>query len=89
MTTINLNKVRDLYYMNLIYEINKAKDKLDLYKKKYTSDFLSFEKKVKNASKEDFEKWDDYMEWKSFYKAYKKLLAEKRDFDEGNIRVTR
>jgi hypothetical protein len=71
MTTINLNKVKDLYYMNLIYEINKTKDKLDLFKKKYASDFLSFEKKVKNASKEDFEKWDDYMEWKGFIKYIK------------------
>jgi len=88
MTIINLNKVKDLYYMNLIYELNKTKDKLDLFEKKYSKDFLAFEKDMNGAKKEEFEKWDNYMEWKAFYKTYKMLLAEKRDFDEGNIRVT-
>ncbi len=88
MTILNLNKVKDLYYVNLIYELNKTKDKMDLFEKKYSQDFKSFEGNIKNSSKEDFEKWDDYMEWKAFVKLYNKLMAEKRDFDEGNIRVT-
>lgn len=88
MTTLNINKIKDLYFINLIYEINKAKDKLTLFENKYSSDFLSFETTVKTASNENIEGWDDYMEWKAFYKSYKKLLEEKKDFDDGNIRVT-
>ena len=88
MTTLNINKIKNLFFINLIYEINIAKDKLALFESKYSSDFISFENKVKNSSKEDFVKWDDYMEWKAFYKSYNKLIEEKRDFDEGNIRVT-
>jgi len=81
MVTLNINKLKDLYYTNLIHEINKAKDKLAIFQIKYSSDFLSYEKKIKKASREDFERWDDYMEWKAFYKSYNTLIAEKRDFE--------
>jgi hypothetical protein len=84
----SLDRVKELYYISLIYEINKAKDKLAVFETKYAMDFLSFEKSMRGSSKEDFARWDDYMEWKAYHKSYEKLMAEKKDFDEGNIRIT-
>jgi len=78
MTILNINKVKDLYFISLIYEINKAKDKIALFECKYSLDFLLFEEEMKKSSKEDFERWDDYMEWKAYYKNYNKLIAEKK-----------
>lgn len=32
--------------------------------------FEDFRSKVEAAEKEDFEKWDDYIEWKAYFTAY-------------------
>ena len=40
------------------------------FEKKYRITFEDFEKQIESAVKEDFEKWDDYIEWKAFYKSY-------------------
>jgi len=40
------------------------------FEKKYNLIFEEFEKQLKATSKEDFEKWDDYIEWKAYAKAY-------------------
>lgn len=42
------------------------------FREKYQQDFSNFEKKVKKLSKEDFEKWDDYVVWKGIHQAQKK-----------------
>ncbi len=54
-----------------LYELHIIKEKLSLFEKKYGKSFKEFEKEVKE--KEDFEKWDDYLEWKAYFKAYEDL----------------
>jgi len=64
--------------MMLLYEFHIVREKLRLFEKKYGKSFEEFEIEVKK--KEDFEKWDDYMEWKAYLKAYedlKKVVTEK------------
>ena len=90
MKTIEVKKeeVINVLRLDLISEIQALKKAIELFEKKYGKSLKEFEKEVLEG-KEDFEKWDDYMEWKAFVKLYNKLMAEKRDFDEGNIRVTK
>ena len=38
--------------------------------KKYGLPFEDFEQQLKATEKEDFEKWDDYIEWKAYSEAY-------------------
>ena len=40
------------------------------FEKKYGLEFEDFERQIKSAVKEDFEKWDDYIEWKAYSKSY-------------------
>ena len=56
---------------------DQAKNKLEQYHKKienmenkYHMDFSDFETKIKAASEENFEEWDDYILWESYVKAY-------------------
>jgi hypothetical protein len=70
--TIEIETAKKYYYTNLIYELHIAEEKLFLFKKKYQEDFDEFEKFLKNQ-KEDFLKWDDYLEWKAFRRVYDEL----------------
>ncbi|MCU0285447.1 MAG: hypothetical protein MUF15_03505 [Acidobacteria bacterium] len=66
-------EMEDFLRMKFLTELTLIKEKLSLFEKKYKSDFPHFESTVKNAEEEDFEQWDDYMEWKAFYNKYNEL----------------
>ncbi|MFQ6056657.1 MAG: hypothetical protein ACE5J3_11825 [Methanosarcinales archaeon] len=36
---------------------------------KYNTTFKEFEKKIENSIEENFEEWDDYIEWKAYAEA--------------------
>ncbi len=88
MTTISSQTIVELYYANVVFELHQTTNKLSLFKKKYKTDFEGFEKKVKGYKKENFEKWDDYIEWKGLNKYYRELLTKKKDLASGNIKIT-
>ncbi len=84
--TIEIETAKKYYYTNLIYELHIAEEKLSLFKKKYQADFDNFEESLKNQ-KEDFSKWDDYLEWKAFRRVYDELKKNKKSFNDGNFKV--
>jgi len=88
MISINKENIKQLYETELTFELNQVKDKIELYSKKYDSNFEQFEEKVKNSEKENFEEWDDYMEWNAFQKSYTDLLRKKSDLENDNFRVS-
>lgn len=88
MTIITKNVVRDLVSTNVIYELHLVEDKISFFRKRYGTDFISFEKRIHNTSEENFEEWDDYMEWKAYENSYHQLKKEKEDLENGNFKVT-
>ena len=71
-----------------MYEIHKVQEKRRLFNTKYGLAFGEFEKAVKRGDKEDFNKWDDYMEWKAYEKMIVKFNKEKKDLEIGNYKVS-
>ncbi|MDE3059106.1 MAG: hypothetical protein KGJ59_14235 [Bacteroidota bacterium] len=88
MTTVNINAVKDLYLMNVLYELHRAQEKIAFFERKYHTTYTDFEKSVRGKGKEQFEEWDDYMEWKAFVKAHHNLLQQKNDVENGNIKIS-
>jgi hypothetical protein len=70
---ITRKDIENYVKMKFYTELTLIKEKLVLFEKKYNCDFLQFEKSINEAEEEDFERWDDYMEWKAFYKKYNRL----------------
>ena len=87
MTIINSDIIKNLYYTNILYEIHTVEDKLSFFESKYKNNLIKFESDLK-SSDENFEKWDDYMEWKAFYKKHQDLSAQKVDIENGNYKVS-
>jgi hypothetical protein len=88
MTTIHKQTILELYYINILYEIHKVDEKLKLLKSKYKITLKQFEKKIKTGRKENFDHWDDYMEWKAYDKSQKELIRKKNDILNGNYKIS-
>jgi hypothetical protein len=87
MTVISKEKVKDMYYANLMYEYHRVTEKIRLFEKKYRMSFDKFEKSLKSSKKEDIEKWDDYMEWKGYERVLQRLTREKKELKIGDYKV--
>lgn len=87
MTTVNKNKIKELLYAEILYELHITQDKLKWFNSKYQMEFESFEAKIKNTENENFSEWDDYIEWKGFFNNYKYLIEQKKAIEDENIRV--
>ncbi|NPA39166.1 MAG: hypothetical protein GXO57_01785 [Thermodesulfobacteria bacterium] len=61
--------LKDFEKLIKLYDLHIVKEKISLFEKKYGKTFFEFEKEV--LAKEDFEKWDDYLEWKAYIKSLK------------------
>ena len=88
MVIIDKEKAKDMYYANMMCEYHKVTEKIRLFKGKYSTSFEQFEKKVKGAEQEDFERWDDYMEWKGYENVLQNLIKEKRELGVGDYKVS-
>jgi hypothetical protein len=87
MTVISKEKVKDMYYANLMYECHRVTEKIRLFENKYGVSFDEFEKGLKISEKEDIEKWDDYIEWKGYEKVLQGLFKEKKEIESGDYKV--
>jgi hypothetical protein len=61
--------------VNIIHDMSLSKIKelesgIKEFEVKYKIDFEGFQSKINEAKRENFEKWDDYIEWKAYFTAY-------------------
>ncbi len=88
MTIINSEIILDLYCANLMYEIHKLEEKKKFFEHKYSCRFAQFEQDMVSSGKENFTRWDDYMEWKAYENLLLKYRAEKKDIEIGDYKVS-
>lgn len=71
---INISKeeIKLLERHNIISQIVPIKEKIRLFEQKYGCDFKTFETKIQ-MEEEDFQRWDDYIEWKAYIEKLKDL----------------
>lgn len=86
--SISKDEVRDVVKLKIMVELNNAKTRVDLLEAKYQKSFNDFEKWMKN-SEENFEVWDDYLEWKAYQRLVKDLMQELSDVEHAqDIQLT-
>ncbi|MCR4289797.1 MAG: hypothetical protein NUV86_06025 [Candidatus Scalindua sp.] len=88
MVIINKEKAKEMYYANMMCEYHKATEKIRLFTKKYEMSFDQFEKDIKGSEQENFERWDDYMEWKGYENVLQTLIKEKKELEVGDYKVS-
>jgi len=87
MITISRNNITEWLLLDTYSERHIAKDKLQFFEKKHGTTFSKFENKMKKG-KENFEHYDDYIEWKAFNRIMNSVEKKINDIRNGNIKVS-
>lgn len=70
----------------MISQSTPIKEKIKFFEKKYGSSFNIFEREIKEEvkeEKEDFQKWDDYIEWKAYIEKLKDLELKLKEIENA------
>lgn len=89
MIEINKKEIKNIYKIDLLSELHITKTRLSFFKKKYNCTLNEFEERINaNTGKENFEKWDDLMEWKAYEKSSKKIKEKLEEINNENYKLT-
>lgn len=80
--TVTKDELREYEKLKIISQLTPVKEKIRLFESKYKSSFEQFEKQLKEE-KEDFEKWDDYIEWKAYIETFKDLTTKLKEIEDA------
>ncbi|WP_347489344.1 hypothetical protein ABDB91_19295 [Desulfoscipio sp. XC116] len=69
---ISMDEFKEYKKLKLISEMAPIKERIKLFENKYDANFKNFEKKIKQHP-EDFELWDDYIEWKAYQNKFEDI----------------
>ncbi len=87
MHTITKQQVSHWVLLDYQAQRQMLETKINFYKKKYNLDFQSFEDQLKRASTENFEAWDDSIEWQAYEQFLSELLLKIEDIRHGDFQV--
>ncbi len=74
-TIIHDNDMMQYKKLKLIGDLAPIREHLKLFENKHGMQFEEFEQQLKTVA-EDFEKWDDYIEWKAYSEKMVELKKE-------------
>lgn len=87
--TISKKEILEYEKLKLISELTLINEKTKYFEKKYSCSFNEFENKFSGDQKEKFEEWDDYIEWKAYFKKQEELEQKREQFKNvQDIRIT-
>jgi len=86
---VSKDEIKEYEKLKVITETTLTKEKLKSFERKYQCTFKEFEKKVKSGEgQENFEEWDDYIEWKAYTESLRNLQQRSKAIDDAkNVKV--
>ena len=79
---VSVEDMKAFEKLNLISEIAPLKERIRSFERKYRCNLKAFEDELKLLS-EDFERWDDFIEWKAYADSVKELEAKLRKIEDA------
>ena len=79
---VSKDEIIEYKKLKVISEITLTKEKVSLFERKYGCSIDEFRKRMEN-SKESFEEWDDYIEWKANFELLKDLENKLTELDNA------
>ena len=68
-------------------EKKQLHEKIQLFEKKYRLQFKEFEKRVNASEIENFQEWDDLIEWQAYNDNFIHISQKIDDIRSGNFKV--
>ena len=87
MATVNKKHISELLLMEAYADLHKVKDRIRIFERKHNSNFETFEKMI-GSERENFENYDDYIEWKACLAQKKDLEQKIADIKSGKVQIS-
>lgn len=87
MITIDKQDIGNLVLLDYLASLHSAQEKLRLFERKYQTSLDEFSVALKASDQEDFEAWDDYMEWKAYRRVSEDLSQKIEEIKRGHFEV--
>jgi len=87
MVTIDKQHVSSVLLMEAYAESHQIKERITYFNKKYGQSFFEFEKQSLKGE-ENFEMYDDYIEWKAYINKDKEIEEKINDLKRGKFQVS-
>ncbi len=88
MITVKKQDVANWLLMDYQANLHNITEKLRFFEHKYNKPWDIFEQEIKKADEEDFCKWDDYIEWKSYKKTAEEITFKIQEVKNGHFAIT-
>ena len=49
------------------------------FERKYSTTFSNFKKQIESSPQEDFQAWDDFIEWEAYYRAHQEWAKKYKE----------
>ncbi|MFP4279040.1 MAG: hypothetical protein ACLFQI_03460 [Halochromatium sp.] len=70
---IDKQDIGHLLLLDYLASLHSARENLRLFERKYQTSLEEFSTALKTNDQEDFEAWDDYMEWRAYQRVSEDL----------------
>ena len=87
MITIQKQSVINWLTIEYMADSHTVNENLRLLERKYNQTWEAFSQEVESASEEDFERWDDYIEWKAYRRSADDLAIKMSEVKHGNFEI--
>ncbi|MBK1618872.1 hypothetical protein CKO42_10595 [Lamprobacter modestohalophilus] len=87
MITIDKQDIGHLLLLDHLASLHSAQEKLRLFERKYQTSLDEFSAALKSSDQEDFEAWDDYMEWRAYRRVSEDLSQKIEEIRHGHFEV--
>lgn len=75
--TVSAEDIRTFEKLKIISQLAPLKERIKSFERKYSCSLETFEEKLKQLL-ENFERWDDFIEWKAYSDSLKDLESKLR-----------
>lgn len=87
MVILTKKQVGDSVLTYYLSEKHELEDKLNILKDKYHTDLQAFEAQLESSSVENFEAWDDLIQWKAYHQFLLEVETKITDIRNGNFQM--
>lgn len=87
MVILTKKQVGDSVLTYYLSEKQELEDKLNILIQKYGSDPQKFEAQLESSSVENFEAWDDLIQWKAYHQFLLEIETKITDIRNGDFQM--
>ena len=87
MLTLTKKQIGNWILLDYLAQRQQFQDKINFLEKKYNADLQAFEAKLENAASEDFQAWDDLIEWKAYTQFLSEIDSKIADIRNGDFQM--